>query len=375
MMRNDTASLPRQRSATLAQARAILQHHLKLLWAQPDLALQVPPLMLWGPPGIGKSALVREICAAEGIDFIDVRLAQREPVDMRGLPVPRGDAVHWLPAAEWPRDPGSRGIILFDELTAADRALQVAAYEFILDRRLGNLYSVPPGWYLCGAGNRGGDRAVTVGMSSALANRLCHVELAPDLSSWTRWAIARGLHAAVIAFLRFRPECFFDMGGDLERGWPTPRTWERVSITLQQAERSGLDPMLVEIVIEGLVGMAAATEFAAFRSWAEALPDVEAMLNGRVPIQIPERADQRYAFCSALVHHLWRGDAPPHTVDGFLRITAAMSSDFAAMAMIDAATGTTPEQSRDRAERLFAHPRFATWAARHGATFAELQAA
>ena len=78
--------------------------------------------------------------------FIDVRLAQREPVDIRGLPVPKENGVEWIVAAEWPRDPQSKGIILFDELTAADRSLQVAAYEFILDRRLGHLYRVPDGW-------------------------------------------------------------------------------------------------------------------------------------------------------------------------------------------------------------------------------------
>ena len=115
-----------------------------------------------GPPGIGKSTFIRNLCKENGIGFIDVRLAQREPVDIRGLPVPRMTRreliglfrLNGLGADD--DDTPERGIILFDEITAADSTLQVAAYEFILDRRLGQLYEVPDGWYIVAAGNRTG---------------------------------------------------------------------------------------------------------------------------------------------------------------------------------------------------------------------------
>ena len=139
---------PIHQHATPDQASTLLGHQLTLMQQDPSLAELLPPVMLWGPPGVGKSSIVRELAAREGIGFIDIRLSQREPVDLRGLPVPdreRG-VVDWLLAGEWPRDPDSRGILLFDELTAADRSLQVAAYELILDRRLGDLYRLPPGW-------------------------------------------------------------------------------------------------------------------------------------------------------------------------------------------------------------------------------------
>ena len=122
---------------TTGELERLLRHQLTEIFAHPELAGQLPPLMIWGAPGIGKSTIIRTVAQELGIGFIDVRLAQREPVDIRGLPVPDGDSVRWLVSSDWPRDPDSRGIILFDELTAADRSLQVAAYEFILDRRLG----------------------------------------------------------------------------------------------------------------------------------------------------------------------------------------------------------------------------------------------
>ncbi|BBI63392.1 hypothetical protein HSBAA_46980 [Vreelandella sulfidaeris] len=68
--------------------------------------------------------------------------------------------------------------------SAADRSLQVAAYELLLDRRLGDLYTLPDGWLVMGAGNRAEDRAVSVPMSSALANRLMHLEIKADIEAW-----------------------------------------------------------------------------------------------------------------------------------------------------------------------------------------------
>ncbi|MES1954183.1 ATP-binding protein [Salinisphaera hydrothermalis] len=363
--------------ATLAQAGTLIDHHLRSLWAHPECARAIPPMMLWGPPGVGKSSLIRDLCSRHGIGFVDVRLSQREPIDLRGLPVPRGDEVHWLLSAEWPRDPDSRGIILFDELTAADRSLQVAAYELILDRRLGDLYQVPDGWYICAAGNRVTDRAVALSLSSALANRFCHLDLVPDHEAWKRWAVAHDVHPDVIAFLDFRPESFFDMGGDVERGWPSPRTWERVSTAVQLAEEVELDAVSLRLQITGLVGRGAATEFLAFRSWAADIPDVAAMMRGEARIRIPNRADQRYALCAAMVHYLWQGpaDARERLIMGFFDISEQLPSDFAAMAMVDALTGPNDATTNARTDCLMRHPRFERWTQRHGEAFVAHQVA
>lgn len=358
------------RYATPEKVRSILLHQLRLIEERPDLAHQLPPLMLWGPPGVGKSSIIRDLCEAEKIDFIDIRLSQREPVDLRGLPVPRGDAVEWLISGDWPRDPASRGIILFDELTAADRSLQVAAYELILDRRLGKLYTLPDGWLVVAAGNRVEDRAVAQMISSALANRFCHLELQPDLESWCAWASANQLHPDVIGFLRFRPEAFFSMKGPVEQGWPSPRSWARVARTVEHAG-VGLDAHALFLMVQGLVGGAAATEFLAFRRSASALPDIPAMLLGRCPISVPDRADQRFAFCSALAHHLWKGptEQQPRRLERFFAISMALSADFATLALLDATAGETEAQRETRSRLLFSHPDFEPWTQKHGTVF------
>lgn len=353
--------------ASAAQVQQILMHQLQWLWDQPEMAIHISPIMLWGAPGIGKSSIIRSLCQGLGIGLIDVRLAQREPVDLRGLPVPDGDQVRWLLSSEWPRDPASKGIILFDELTAADRTLQVAAYEFILDRRLGDMYRVPPGWLICAAGNRSEDRAVSMTLSSALANRFCHLELQPDVQSWTNWASAQNLHPDVVGFLRFKPECFFQMSGNLERGWPSPRSWERVAHVIERSR--DMDGSTLALILNGLVGPAAAVEFSAYRRASRELPDVNALLDGTLVFEAPQKADQRYALATSLAHYLWAPAAHQDRytrIGNFLKIGCQLSSDFAVMAMLDAlAKVSQPERVAD-AQMFLTHPEFANWQAKHG---------
>lgn len=357
--------------ANVIQVREIILHQLHLIWSQPQLVDKVAPIMLWGAPGVGKSSIIKDLCTQLNIGFIDIRLSQRDPVDLRGLPVPdlQNKQVNWMLSAEWPRDENSQGIILFDEITAADRSLQVAAYELILDRCLGEMYKVPKGWLICAAGNRIEDRAVAMTISSALANRFCHLELEPDLNQWAKWASLHNLHSDVIAFLRFKPNYFFDMSGNVERGWPSPRSWERVALMLDHgAEMSKASLVLM---MQGLVGRAATLEFFTFKNLIQVIPDVEKLLLGELDFKVPERADMRYAITSSMAYHLWRGDATQrHTrVSNFLKISLQLSSDFAVMAMTDAMQKIEDINSIENqlnAEILFSHPLYEVWVKKHG---------
>ena len=353
------------------QLERILKLQLETLAKRPEMAKMLPPLMVWGAPGIGKSSIMRSVAEELGIGFIDVRLAQREPVDIRGLPVPdkESKSVAWYVSDEWPRDPASKGIIMFDEITAADRSLQVAAYELILDRRLGDLYKMPDGWYVCAAGNRVEDAAVAMTMSSALANRFLHVELHEDPELWTKWALRNDIDPSVIGFIRYRPGLLFRHDGEnLERGWPSPRSWDRVSSMLGVV---GDDESLLTRVVNGLVGNAAGTEFLAFRKVMQEMDDVrELMLNPDMKLEIPTKADRKYALCSAAAFYVWRGksaDEQKRLLDGFFRIAIALPGDFSAMLMTDALQADDAnEVDRQRQKTLFEHPAFKEWTAKHG---------
>lgn len=362
---------------TMSELHDLVHDNLRALWEGQDYlstlhsgpAAMIPPIMIWGAPGVGKSTMIRELAAELHIGFIDVRLAQREPVDMRGLPVPDNDSVKWLVSSEWPRDPDSKGIILFDELTAADKTLQVASYEFILDRRLGDLYSVPPGWYIMAAGNRVEDRAVSCAMSSALANRFLHVEVKPDPQSFLEWAVKNNLHQAVINFIRYRPELLFTQDDEnLQRGWPSPRSWERVSTMLKIADHNEHRKSL-KYSIPGLVGDGAAVEFLAFYKnmyFATFGKDLREMLLLTQPIQVPDRPDQIYACCGAVSYYLETEKNDNNfqaMLTGFFNFCMALTNDFSQMLMSDT---LSKFKNSPRLNLIISNPLYPLWLQKMG---------
>jgi hypothetical protein len=249
--------------------RQLIQHDLKL------------STMIWGPPGIGKSSIVAQTAEAHGLGFIDVRLSQLAPTDLRGLPVAEDGISRWYPPEFLPRD--GQGVLFLDELNLAPPAMQGMAQQLILDRRVGS-YVLPEGWFIWAAGNRKEDRAAVFDMPSPLANRFLHVEVEPDLDSFKLYALERKIHEQIIAFLSFRPTLLHRI--DPQRpAWPSPRSWEMAS----RLHRAGLD-------VATAIGQAAAGEFGAYIAIYGQLPDLPRILAGEGDeIAFPEEPSIRYA--------------------------------------------------------------------------------
>jgi len=178
-------------------------------------------LMLWGPPGIGKSSIVADVAKQHELQLVDLRLSQLAPTDLRGLPVADNGVSRWFPPEFLPTS--GQGILFLDEINMAPPAMQGIAQQLILDRRVGS-YRVPEGWFIWAAGNRKSDRAAVFEMPSALANRFIHLDLVPDFDSFKAWGLGAGLSEQVLAFLAFRPTLLHQI--DAQRpNWPSPRSW------------------------------------------------------------------------------------------------------------------------------------------------------
>ncbi|MBF6596474.1 MAG: MoxR family ATPase [Thermaceae bacterium] len=254
--------------------------------------------MIWGPPGVGKSSIVAQTARKHGIGFIDVRLSQLAPTDLRGLPVPvplprqPGDAgtqvegiSKWYPPEFLPT--GGEGILFLDELNMAPPTMQGMAQQLILDRKVGS-YTLPTGWYVWAAGNRKEDRAAVFDMPAPLANRFVHLEVAPDFESFKRYGLTAGIHERILAFLSFRPALLHQM--DAKRpAWPSPRSWEMASRLL----KSGLD-------VAPVVGEGVAAELEAFAKVYEVLPELTTILQGQLTHPFPAEPSQRYALTMGL---------------------------------------------------------------------------
>ena len=260
---------------------------------------QHTPVMLWGPPGVGKSQFIAQVASKHQVPLIDIRLSQMEPTDLRGIPFRINDTVEWAIPAMLPdaQRHGPTGILFLDEITSAAPTVSTAAYQLILDRRLGD-YFLPDGWAVFAAGNRQGDRGVTYSMPAPLANRFTHYEVEANLDDWVMWAHTFGIDERVIGFLRFRPDLLFNFDpAHNPIAFPSPRSWEFAHRALKKFSNM---PTLLGDGLQACVGPAAGIELKAFIDSMDQLPDIDGIVQGHES-QVPKGIDLQYGVAAALV--------------------------------------------------------------------------
>lgn len=242
-------------------------------------------VMIWGPPGVGKSSIVAQTAAKASLRLVDLRLSQLAPTDLRGLPVARDGKAQWYPPEFLPQD--GRGVLFLDEINMAPPAMQGIAQQLILDRKVGS-YVLPEGWFVWAAGNRKEDRAAVFDMPAPLANRFIHLTVEPDFTSFKEHATFVGTNERIVAFLAFRPNLLHQLN-DRMPAWPSPRSWMMASELLN----AGLP-------VTAAVGSGAAEEFEAFEAIYRALPDLADILTGDSTIDFPSEPSVRYAVTIGL---------------------------------------------------------------------------
>lgn len=317
------------------------------------------PVMLWGPPGVGKSQLVAQVAARHGVPMLDIRLSQMEPSDLRGIPFRVGDWVQWAVPALLPDEQrhGRQGVLFLDEITSAPPAVSAAAYQLILDRRLGE-YQVPAGWAIFAAGNRQGDRGVSYAMPAPLANRFAHFDFEAHLDDWCAWAFGNTIDERLIGFLRFKPELLFDfdpaktLAGEM--AFPSPRSWEFAHRALK---KFGDHPDLLPGALTACVGQVAAIECVAWLESLEKLPDIDAILRGE-DIPPPEDIDLQYALATALAGRALRVKGQPEAKAVWGRIL-----DYAQqLPLKEMGVMLVSDLQRAVGPALFTLPQFSAWA-------------
>jgi hypothetical protein len=314
------------------------------------------PVMLWGPPGVGKSQIIAQVAARHDVPMIDIRLSQMEPSDLRGIPFRIEDRVEWAIPSMLPdaKRHGPQGILFLDEITSAPPSVSAAAYQLILDRRLG-AYEVPSGWAIFAAGNRQGDRGVTYSMPAPLANRFSHFEVEANLDDWVAWAYANRIDERLIGFLRFRPELLFDFNpAHNPVAFPSPRSWEFAHRALQ---KFGDHPELLLPTLQACVGPAAGLELNAFIENLDRMPDLDAILRGE-EVAVPREIDLQYAVASALVGRAIRAKGSPDAREIHGHIL-----DYAGrFPLKEMGIMLVSDMHRAVGQNLFAVPQFSKWA-------------
>ena len=318
-----------------------------------DLLLNIAivrPVFIWGPPGIGKSSLIKEFADEVGLPCVSLLGSQLAPEDLIGVPQIVDGKSRFCPPVMIARD--EPYCLFLDELNACTHEVQKAFYSLILDRRVGE-YEMPQGSIVIGAGNRAEDSAIVKPMSSALINRMFHVQLKASHRDWLDWAYKAEIHPWVIDYIVTRPDHLWQKPPKHEAPFSSPRSWHMLSDALQQYSEN-ISENTINILAQGCLSAPHATQFKAFVKQIRNQYGLAKILKGeeRWPDK-PEDRDVLYflaqSFRAHLIKELPNDDKQlngnqkqlAHDSQGLLKELANISLEMAQMIVSEGDDGKT----------------------------------
>jgi MoxR-like ATPase len=229
--------------------------------------------------------------------------SQLAPEDIIGVPQIEAGKSRFCPPTLIARD--EPYCLFLDELNACSQEVQKAFYSLILDRRIGE-FTLPHGTIVIGAGNRAEDAAITRPLSSALINRLVHVQLRAAARDWLDWAAGAGIHEMIVSYIMTRSDHLWSKPPKHEEPFSTPRSWEMLSKAIgAYGEAVTIDEL--KALASGLLTPAHAQQFIAFARIRERQHDLAAILKGeRDWPDKPEERDLLYFLTQQLRDRLIR---------------------------------------------------------------------
>lgn len=281
------------------------------------------PVLLIGPPGIGKTAIMEQIAGECGVGLVSYTMTHHTRQSAIGLPVLTekqfaGKAytvtsytMSEIIASVYEQieKTGCRdGILFLDEINCVSETLMPAMLQFLQYKTFGS-HALPEGWVIVAAGNPPAYNRSVREFDTVTLDRVRYMKVEPDFPIWKHYAVERGLHPAVLSFLELRPERFYVMEPG-EKGFVTGRAWEDLSEILLTMEELELD---VEEALFGqyLQDEDTATEFTfyyrLYEKWKKELKP-EQILTGAadVPTNLPSLPfDERLCIVWLLLQRIY----------------------------------------------------------------------
>ena len=217
------------------------------------------PVFIWGPPGIGKSSLVEKFADEVGLPCVSLLGSQLAPEDLIGVPQIIEGKSHFCPPRMIARE--EPYCLFLDELNACSHEVQKAFYGLILDKRVGE-YTMPKGSIVVGAGNRAEDSAIVKPMSSALINRMFHIELRASHRDRLEWAEGSAIHHWIMEYIQNRPDDLHQKPPKHEEQFSSPRSWHILSDALKA--HGEISDEAIGLLANGCVSPTHASQFKAF---------------------------------------------------------------------------------------------------------------
>lgn len=261
------------------------------------------PVMLRGTMGIGKSALVHQYASNHKLDVYEMRLSQYSVVDLMGAFIIDQDSKksRWARPETFPDENVSEAILFLDEITSAEPDVQAAAYQLLLDRKVGP-HKLHPNIRIVAAGNLESDQGVVNQIAAPLKNRMAHIQIDLDKDDWLNWAMNNEISEEIIAYIAYQGESklYSYREDSQDDAFATPRSWHMADDAYKLAKN---DRQLAMEVVQACVGSAIAIEFMAFADVRNEMPNLEAILEGK-DVPTPSSIDCCWAVGVALANRV-----------------------------------------------------------------------
>ena len=214
------------------------------------------PMFLMGAPGIGKTAIIRQIAQELQIGVVSYSMTHHTRQSALGLPqiVEREHKGRAYEASEYTMSEivdaiyhymettgEERGILFLDEINCVSETLYPSMLQFLQFKTFGR-HKVPDGWVIVCAGNPPEYNRSVHDFDIVTLDRLRELDVEPDYPVWRQYAAEKGLHPAVTTFLQTKPDYFYQVtskpGGG--KSFVTARGWEDLADAISLYERTGI---------------------------------------------------------------------------------------------------------------------------------------
>ena len=323
------------------------------------------PILLMGPPGIGKTQIMQQIAEETGVGLVSYTLTHHTRQSALGLPfidkVVLGGEERTVTAytmseiiasvyREMERTGVKEGILFLDEINCISETLTPMMLQFLQCKTFGN-QQLPAGWVVVAAGNPPEYNKSVREFDVVTLDRVKKIDIEEDFGVWKEYAYRRGIHGAILSYLEIRREHFYRIETTADGlQFVTARGWEDLSELMQVYESLGI-PVDRQVVEQYLQLPQVASDFANYLQLYDKYKQVyrvDELLSGTwEPVRASELRDapfdEKLGVLGLLLSRLADGARDAYRLDA---LTDALHADLLAIREGEKAIASLPDEKR-----------------------------